>query len=72
MKNILMDMSDKLLLKKRGVVESVGAIFKENCNMEHSRYRNPMTLFINVCSGLMAYAFREKKPSLMPKGYVIA
>lgn len=72
MKNILMDMTDKLLLRKRGVVESVGAIFKEDCNMEHSRYRNPMTLFINVCSGLMAYAFREKKPSLMPKGYVIA
>jgi len=72
MKNILMDISDKLMLKKRGLVESVGAIFKEDCNMEHSRYRNPMTLFINVCSGLMAYAFREKKPSLMPKGYVIA
>jgi hypothetical protein len=72
MKNILMDMTDKLLLRKRGMIESVGAILKEDCNIEHSRYRNPMTLFINVCSGLMAYAFREKKPSLMPKGYVIA
>jgi hypothetical protein len=72
MKNILMHLSDKLCLKKRGIVESVGAVLKEDCNIEHSRYRNPMTLFLNVCAGLMAYAFREKKPSLLAKGYTIA
>jgi hypothetical protein len=72
MKNILMDLQDKLLLRKRGVIESVGAILKEGCNIEHSRYRSPITLFINVCSGLIAYAFRENKPSIIPNGYLIA
>lgn len=64
MKNILMDMSDKLFLKGRGIIESVGNILKNSCNIEHSRYRNPLTLLLNVCAGLMAYHFRQDKPSL--------
>jgi hypothetical protein len=64
MANQLMDMDDKKYLKKRGVVESVGAVLKGDLNVEHSRYRNSMTLFINVFAALIAYAFREKKPSI--------
>jgi len=67
MKNKLMVMQDKLMLKKRGVIESVGAILKESFNIEHSRYRNPMTLLINVCAALIAYSFRENKPSIHKK-----
>jgi hypothetical protein len=67
MKNKLMDMGDKIMLKKRGVIESVGAVFKEDLNIEHSRYRNPITLFINVFSALIAYSFRENKPSIYKK-----
>lgn len=64
MKNICMDLSDKLLLKKRRVIESVGSLLKGRCNIEHSRYRKPVTLLLNVCAGLMAYAFRQNKPSI--------
>jgi hypothetical protein len=64
MKNKLMDMGDKIMLKKRGVIESVGAVFKEDLNIEHSRYRSPITLFINVFSALIAYSFRKNKPSI--------
>lgn len=64
MKNKLMDLSDKIMLRKRGIIESVGAILKEDLNIQHSRYRNPATLFINIFSSLIAYAFRPKKPSL--------
>lgn len=64
MKNKLVDLSDKIMLKKRGIIESVGAILKEDLNISHSRYRNPLTLFINVCASLIAYAFRPNKPSL--------
>jgi hypothetical protein len=64
MKNKLMHVGDKYLLKKRGVVESVGAVFKEDLNIEHSRYRAPITLFINVFTALIAYSFREKKPTI--------
>lgn len=63
MKNKLMNVHDKLLLKARGIIESTGNILKNRCNIEHSRYRNPLTLLINVCAGLMAYHFRTHKPS---------
>jgi hypothetical protein len=66
MTNKLVSVSDKLLLRKRGIVESVGAILKEDLNIQHSRYRNPLTLFLNVFSALIAYSFRPKKPSLNP------
>ena len=64
MKNKLMNIIDKFMLKKRGVIESVGAVLKEDLNLEHSRYRSPITLFINVFSSLIAYSFRENKPSI--------
>lgn len=69
MKNKLIEMSDKLFLKGRGIIESVGNILKNRCNIEHSRYRNPLTLLINVCAGLMAYYFRPDKPSLKTVNY---
>jgi hypothetical protein len=64
MKNKFVDLGDKIMLKKRGIIESVGAIFKEDLNIEHSRYRSPLTLFINFFSGLLAYSFRKNKPSI--------
>jgi len=67
MKNKLMDIKDKMMLKKRGVVESVGAVLKEDLNIEHSRYRSPISLVVNVLSSLIAYAFRKKKPSIYKK-----
>ncbi len=72
MKNILMDISDKMLLKKRGMIESVGAILKSSCNIEHSRYRSPIALLLNVCSGLMAYTFRKNKPSIREASWIIS
>ncbi len=71
MRNTLMDISDKLLLRKRGLIESVGSILKSTCNIEHSRYRNPLTLLNNVCSGLIAYAFRENKPSIKRSNFIL-
>ncbi len=60
----LLDVSDKLMLRKRDIIESVGAILKEDLNIQHSQYHNPATLFLNVFSALVAYSFRPKKPSL--------
>ncbi len=71
MRNTLMDISDKLLLKKREILESAGSIRKNSCNIEHSRYRNPLTLLNNVCSGLIAYAFRENKPSIKRINFIL-
>jgi len=64
MQNVLFDFTDKLLLKKRGVIESVNDILKSSCYIEHSRHRSQTNFFVNLISGLIAYSFREKKPSI--------
>ena len=64
MKKKLMSGKEKALLKKRGVIESVGNILKNTLSINHSRHRSVTGFFVNLCSGLIAYAFRNKKPSI--------
>lgn len=67
MQNILMGIEDKLILKKRGVIESVNDILKSYCYIEHSRHRSPINFFVNLIAGIIAYSFRDKKPSIRGK-----
>lgn len=64
MKNKLMESHEKMLLKKRAVIESVFDLLKEHCNIEHSRHRSPINFFENIFSALSAYAFYDKKPAI--------
>jgi len=40
MKNILMEMKDKILLRKRSVIETINDQLKNICQVEHSRHRS--------------------------------
>jgi len=64
MKNKLIGIQDKLLLRKRAVIESVNDFLKNICQIEHSRHRSTANFLVNLLSGLVAYSFIEKKPSL--------
>ena len=64
MKNKLIDLQDKLLLRKRAIIESVNDFLKNICQIEHSRHRSPTNFLVNLLSGLVAYSFLPKKPSL--------
>ena len=64
MKNKLMDFEEKLLLRKRAVIESVNDFLKNICQIEHSRHRSPTNFVVNLISALTAYCFIPKKPSL--------
>jgi len=64
MKNRLMDPYDKILLRKRGVIESVNNILKNQCMLEHSRHRSIVNFFVNIFASLNAYSFIKKKPSI--------
>jgi Transposase DDE domain len=64
MKERLMPLFDRLLLRKRAIVESVIDQLKNISNIEHSRHRSVTNFLVNVLAGLTAYTFREKKPSL--------
>ena len=73
MKNKLMDYYDRLMLRKRTVIESVNDFLKNICNIEHSRHRSITNFLVNLLSALAAYSFLPKKPSIcsasdMPKG----
>ena len=64
MKNCLMTMSDKILLRKRSVIETVNDELKNICQIEHSRHRSFGNFLTNLISGLIAYSFLPKKPSI--------
>ncbi len=64
MQNKLMDFNDKLLLSKRGIIESVGDILKKHIFIEHTRHRSILGFFLHVFTSLTAYQMRDKKPSL--------
>ena len=70
MANKLMPLMDKILLRKRAVVESINDEFKNVCQIEHTRHRSPTNFLVNLLSGLVAYTFLPKKPSIrFPEGY---
>ncbi len=54
MKNSLMTMSDKILLRKRSVIETVNDELKNICQVEHSRHRSFANFIINIVAGLIA------------------
>ena len=64
MKNSLMTMSDKILLRKRSIIETVNDELKNICQIEHSRHRSTINFFTNLLAGIAAYNFLVKKPSL--------
>ncbi|UUV20899.1 IS982 family transposase [Paenimyroides aestuarii] len=64
MKNCLMTLSDKILLRKRSVIETVNDELKNMCQIEHSRHRSIGNFLTNLISGLIAYSFFPKKPSI--------
>jgi transposase len=74
MKNRLMPLIDKLLLRKRAIIESVVDQLKNISQIEHTRHRSPTNCFINIIAGLIAYCHQPRKPSLnlFPAGLLSA
>jgi hypothetical protein len=64
MKNSLMTMHDKIMLRKRSVIETVNDELKNMCQVEHSRHRSFVNFIVNLIAGLAAYSFFPKKPSI--------
>jgi IS5 family transposase len=66
MRNHLMPLADKLMLRKRFVVETVPDTLKSEMGLEHSRHRSVINAMVHVLSCLVAYAYRPGKPSISP------
>lgn len=64
MKNSLMNLYDKLLLRKRSVIETVNDELKNVCQIEHTRHRAFDNFATNLIAGLIAYNLLPKKPEM--------
>ncbi|MFL6463692.1 MAG: IS982 family transposase [Bryobacteraceae bacterium] len=64
MKNYLLPMADKIMLRKRFVIETVLDTLKSEMGLEHSRHRSPLNAMVHILSCLTAYTFRPGKPSI--------
>ena len=64
MRNHLMPLAHKLMLRKRFVVETVLDILKCEMGLEHSRHRSVINAVVHILSCLVAYAYRPSKPSI--------
>jgi hypothetical protein len=64
MKNRLIPLLDKLLSRKRSIIETINDQLKNISQIEHSRHRSVTNFMVNMVAGLVAYTHQEKKPSL--------
>ena len=64
MKNYLMPWIDKILLRKRFIVETVFDTLKSSMGLEHSRHRSPINAMVHILSCLTAYAYKTNKPKI--------
>jgi hypothetical protein len=64
MKNKLMPLLDKVLLRKRMLIESVGEQLKHVCQISHTRHRSVNNAFVHILAALVAYTWYERKPTL--------
>jgi hypothetical protein len=64
MRQQLLDLGDKLLLRKRALIETINDQLKNVCQIEHTRHRSPFNFVVHLLAGLIAYCHQPKKPSL--------
>ena len=64
MKGALMSVSDKLLLRKRAIIETVNDELKNIAQVEHSRHRSFDNFVVNLLGGIAAYCYFPKKPTI--------
>lgn len=64
MKSRIINMTQRFYLSKRGLIETVNDQLKNICQIEHTRHRKPENAFVNLISGLIAYTFKLRKPSI--------
>nr|WP_232540842.1 IS982 family transposase [Spirosoma endbachense] len=67
MKNQLIELDDKLRLKKRALIESVNDILMSVQDIDHTRHRSPINALVHTLAGLVGYHFYDIKPRVYVK-----
>ncbi|MEZ4880336.1 MAG: IS982 family transposase [Chitinophagales bacterium] len=66
MKQQALSNEEKVLLRKRSVIETVNDELKNICQIEHTRHRSISGFLLNIMGAIAAYSFFPKKPSIKP------
>lgn len=66
MRNRLMPMWDRIMLRKRFIIECINDLLKNKANIVHSRHRAVHNFIMNICAALTAYCFFDNKPDALP------
>jgi hypothetical protein len=64
MKNRLMNFYDRIMLRKRSIIETINDELKNICEIEHTRHRAIHNFVMNLIAALAAYSFFDKKPAI--------
>lgn len=64
MKNYLMPMIDKLLLRKRFLIETIFDALKSQLGLVHTRHRSPANAMVHILSCIAAYQLKQNKPKM--------
>ncbi|MFP5471851.1 MAG: IS982 family transposase, partial [Bacteroidia bacterium] len=64
MKKHALSNEEKILLRKRSVIETVNDELKNICQIEHTRHRSISGFLLNIMGAIAAYSFFPKKPSI--------
>ena len=61
MKNHLLPILDKILLRKRFIIETLFDKLKSQMGLEHTRHRSPTNAFVHILSCIAAYILAQPK-----------
>ena len=59
-----MDVHDKIMLRKRSIIETINDMLKNVAQIVHTRHRSISNFIVNLLAGIASYAFYDTKPSI--------
>lgn len=66
MKNRLLPLWEKEMLRKRAIIETINDLLKNTAQIAHTRHRSAGNFTINLLSALGAYCCFDNKPKALP------
>ena len=66
MQNKLLTCYDKVMLRKRSLVETVFDYMKNKFNLEYTWHRSPSNFPARILAKVLAYQFMKNKPKITP------
>jgi len=71
MKNYLLEMQDKIMLRKRSLIESVFNVLKNNMCLEHTRHRSPVNFLVHILACVTGYAVQKSNLNYLSNNHML-